>query len=270
MGAMPLEDSSSDPESAPLALRVDHLSFHYGTTLAVDDVSLTVPRGTVAGLIGPNGSGKTTTLRLITGILEADAGSIGIQGVSLRATPVEAKRRFAFAPDSPSGFDHLTVQEYLDLYAALQSADPEYGVRATNLLGVMDLQPHANRLLAKLSHGTRRKVSIVAAIALVRPLLLLDEATSALDPESVVVLESLLRSAVRYGGAAVVATQDIYFAERTCDLIFMLAEGRLKATGTPAELRRTFGAADLRDAFMKATGLTHVLEGIDDVLAPPD
>jgi ABC-2 type transport system ATP-binding protein len=263
MGAMPLEDSSSDPESAPLALRVDHLSFHYGTTLAVDDLCLTVPRGTVAGLIGPNGSGKTTTLRLITGILEADAGSIGIQGVSLRATPVEAKRRFAFAPDSPSGFDHLTVQEYLDLYAALQSADPEYGVRATNLLGVMDLQPHANRLLAKLSHGTRRKVSIVAAIALVRPLLLLDEATSALDPESVVVLESLLRSAVRYGGAAI-------FAERTCDLIFMLAEGRLKATGTPAELRRTFGAADLRDAFMKATGLTHVLEGIDDVLAPPD
>ena len=228
MGAMPLEDSSSDPESAPLALRVDHLSFHYGTTLAVDDLCLTVPRGTVAGLIGPNGSGKTTTLRLITGILEADAGSIGIQGVSLRATPVDAKRRFAFAPDSPSGFDHLTVQEYLDLYAALQSADPEYGVRATNLLGVMDLQPHANRLLAKLSHGTRRKVSIVAAIALVRPLLLLDEATSALDPESVVVLESLLRSAVRYGGAAVVATQDIYFAERTCDLIFMLAEGRLK------------------------------------------
>ncbi|TMD48032.1 MAG: ABC transporter ATP-binding protein [Chloroflexi bacterium] len=270
MGAMPVEDGSREPEAAPLALRVDHLSFYYGTALAVDDLSLTVPAGTIAGLIGPNGSGKTTTLRLITGILEGKHGSVDIQGIPLRDAPVEAKRRFAFAPDAPSGFDHLTVQEYLDLYAALQSADPEYGARASNLLGVMDLQPHTNRVLGKLSHGTRRKVAIVAAIALVRPLLLLDEATSALDPESVIVLESLLRSAVRYGCAAVVATQDIYFAERTCDLIFMLAHGQLKAAGSPDELRRTFGAADLRGAFMKATGLTHVLEGIDDVLAPPD
>src|SRR5438128_6298455 len=70
MGAMPVEDGSREPEAAPLALRVDHLSFYYGTALAVDDLSLTVPAGTIAGLIGPNGSGKTTTLRLITGILE--------------------------------------------------------------------------------------------------------------------------------------------------------------------------------------------------------
>jgi ABC-2 type transport system ATP-binding protein len=269
MGSMPLENGSPGPAVATTALHVEHLSFRYGTTPVVDDLSFTVPAGTIAGLIGPNGSGKTTTLRLVTGILNADWGSIAINGIPLADSAIEAKRQFAFAPDSPTGFDHLTIHEYLALFAALQDADSEFSARAQNLLGVMDLSPHRDRLLGRLSHGTRRKVSIVAAIALVRPLLLLDEATSALDPEAVIALESLLRSSVRYGNAALVATQDIYFAERICDVVFMLSGGELKASGTPEALCRSYGATDLRGAFVAATGLDHMLEGIDEIFTPP-
>ena len=270
MCAISLGDDRPAPVTASPALRVEGVSFRYGDVVALSDLSLEVPRGRVAGLIGPNGSGKTTALRLITGILEPAGGSIEVQGTTISASPLTVKRRFAYAPDAPTGFDHLTVHEYLDLYARLQGADLDYALRAANLLGAMDLQPHAHRLLGKLSHGTRRKVAIVAAVALVRPLLLLDEATSALDPESVVVLEALLRSAKRYGSAALIATQDIYFAERSCDLVYLLADGQLKAFGSPAELRLRYQAADLREAFMKATGLSKILEGLDDVLAPAD
>ena len=270
MCAMTAPDDRAELARGVPALELEGLTFRYGDVVAVNELSLEIPAGAVAGLIGPNGSGKTTTLRLITGILERKAGSVTVQGHLLASSPIQVKRRLAYAPDAPSGFDHLTVREYLELYGGLQGADQEYAERAENLLGAMDLLPHAHRLLGKLSHGTRRKVSIVAAIALVRPVLLLDEATSALDPESVAVLEALLRSAVRYGSSALVATQDIYFAERTCDLVFLMAGGRLRASGSPADLRRKYDAPDLREAFMKAAGLTRMLEGLDELLAPPE
>ena len=251
----------------PPTLSMAGVTFRYGETAAVRDLTLTVPAGTVAGLIGPNGCGKTTTLRLASGLLAPAEGEVVVEGMAMARHAEQAKARFAFAPDAPTGFDHLTVREYLDLYRSLQRADAGYWRRVERLLEMMQLAPYTHRLLGKLSHGTRRKVSIVAAAALLRPLLFLDEATSALDPESVIALESLLAGLSRRGCAALVATQDLYFAERTCDLVYLLARGRLVAHGSSEQLRREYRSADLRDVFMQATGLARPQEQIDDALA---
>jgi ABC-2 type transport system ATP-binding protein len=251
------------------ALRLENVSYSYGDVLAVDRLSLEVRGGTVAGLIGPNGSGKSTTLRLATGLLPAAAGAASVFGHDLASDPIAAKVSFAYVPDTPTGFEHLSVDEYLELYATLQRADDAYLARATTLLEAMQLLPYRDRLLGALSTGTRRKLSIAAAEALVRPLLIIDEATSALDPEAVIVLESLLRFRAGRGRATLIATQDLDFAERNCGAVTLLASGKLVAEGSPERLRAEFDTRSLRDVFVRATGLGDVLRKLDESLDRP-
>ena len=260
--------STGAASAAPVpAITVDAVSHHYGDLWAVDDVSLQVPAGATAGLIGPNGSGKSTTLRLLTGLLPLQFGHVSVFGEDLQANPVGCKRRLAFVPDLPRGFDHLSIREYLELYAALHRLGADYFERARAQLEALRLRSAEHRLLGALSMGTRRKVSLVAAASSFRPLLIVDEATSALDPEAVMVLESVLRFGARHGRTALIATQDLNFAERACDLVYLLAAGTIVAKGSPAELCRQYQVATLREVFMKATRLTDALEKLDDDLA---
>jgi ABC-2 type transport system ATP-binding protein len=252
---------------APMALRLERVSQRYGDLWAVRDLTLDVAGGSVVGLIGPNGSGKTTTIRLATGLLRVPFGAVRISGVDLAREPVRAKRMFTLVPDSPSGFDHLSVNEYLALYGSLHEADDTYRARCATLLKGMQLNSHEHRQLGTLSAGMRRKVSMIAAASMFPPLLVVDEATSALDPESVMVLEELLRFTAQNGHAAFIATQDLDFAERACDFVFLMAKGQVVASGTPSDLRSEYGCESLRDVFAKATGLSDLIGGIGRELA---
>ena len=252
-------------------LALEGVTHRYGDVVAVRDVHLSVAPGQTVGLIGPNGSGKTTTLRVAAGLLRSTMGDARVMGRSVAADPVAAKRRFAFVPDVPLGLDHLTVREYFDLYRALQRADAGYAERVAVLARAMDLGSVRDRVLGSLSLGTRRKVCLVAAFALARPLLFLDEVTSALDPESVIVLESLLRVRSSRGAATLLATQDLAFAERVCDVVALLASGAVVARGAPDELRDRYRRRDLRGVFIAATGLESVLEDLShDLGAVPN
>ncbi|MDQ2912514.1 MAG: ABC transporter ATP-binding protein [Chloroflexota bacterium] len=252
---------------APLALQLERVSQRYGDLWAVRDLTLAVGTGSVVGLIGPNGSGKTTTIRLATGLLRVPVDSVRISGVDLAREPVRAKRLFALVPDAPTGFEHLSVSEYLGLYGSLHEGDDGYRSRCATLLNAMQLSSHEHRLLGTLSAGMRRKVSMIAAASIFAPLLVVDEATSALDPESVMVLEELLRFAADNGHAAFVATQDLDFAERACDIVFLMAKGQVVASGTPNDLRSKYGCGSLREVFAKATGLSDLIGGIGRELA---
>jgi ABC-2 type transport system ATP-binding protein len=250
-------------------LLFDGVGFSYGRdSFSLTDVSFHVSAGEAVGLIGPNGSGKTTALRVALGILEADCGSIEIGGVPLREDARRARANVAVAPDTPRGFEHLTVAEYLRLYRGIQGVDGSFDTRASGLLDAFGLSATLNQFIGELSSGTRRKVSAAAAFALGRPLIVIDEATSALDPEAVLVLQRLLRRRADAGAGSLVATQDLAFAERVCDRVVLLAGGRVVAVGSPRSLERKFRAHDLFGVFAAVTGLDLVLDKIDACLDP--
>ena len=246
----------------PLVVR--GLRVVYGATAAVDGLDLTVEAGSVVGLVGPNGCGKTTTLHAVLGLVEPEAGTIDVRGVPGGTLP--ARALVATVPDEPSGLDELSVAELLQLTASLWRAGREHARRAELLLGVFVLRERVRSQLVSLSHGQRRLASVVAAVALDRPLLLVDEATAALDPEAVIALREVLRVAAERGAGVVVATQDLHFAELVCDRVTLLSAGHVVADGTIAELRRLHSAATLEGVFVAALGVAGRLRELRDAL----
>jgi ABC-2 type transport system ATP-binding protein len=231
-------------EVRPLA--VDGLDVRYGAVRAVADVTLEISGGSVVGLLGPNGCGKSSTLRAVVGLMRPDAGRILVNG--LEQGSASARAQLAYVPDEPDGLDELAVSEYLSLVRALYRAGAAFDVRAAALCDAFGLASRLRIRLGALSHGQRRVVSIVAALALARPLLVVDEATAALDPEAVVVLREALRAAAANGAGVLVATQDLSFAERVCDDVVLLSEGRVVARGRVGEL------SPLEERFLAAVG----------------
>lgn len=222
-------DRRGGPDARPAALSCHGLVKRYGAAVAVDGIDFVVRRGSVVGLVGPNGSGKTTTLRLCAGLARPDAGRVLVDGME-QGTPA-ARARVGYVPDEPTGLDELTVAEYLDLVRALYRAGPEYAARARTLLAAFRLDGSERRPLGALSHGRRRATAVVAAFALRPVLAVVDEASAALDPEAVVALRDSIRALALGGAGVLIATQDLFFAERTCDEVVILASGRVEARG---------------------------------------
>lgn len=237
-------------------LRISGATKRYGDKTVVSGLSLTVELGVVAGLVGPNGCGKTTTLRLIAGIIAPEEGGISVSGYDTAVSPLDAKRNLGFVPDTPSGFEHLTVHEYLELYRGLyRQPRDRYEERAGVVLEAFGLLEYGEANLGELSHGIRRKVATTAALSLDVPTILIDEPTVGLDPEGVVVLRRLVRHIGRTGSAVLLATQDLTFAERVCDYLFLLHNGRLVADGSPALLRERYHASSIEETFLAVTGM---------------
>ena len=239
------------PRAVP-PLAVERLRVVYRDVAAVDDVSFAVPAGTVVGLAGPNGCGKTTTLRAVVGLVQPSSGVVLVEGV--RAGSLAARGCVAFVPDEPVGLDELTVLEWTDLAARLWRAGDGFTRRRALLLDAFGLESQGHVQLGALSHGRRRLVAVVAGVALDRPLLVVDEATAALDPEAAHVLREIVRAVAARGAAVLVATQDLAFVEAVCDRVVLLHEGAVAAAGSQQDLRRRFRAASLTDVFVAATG----------------
>jgi ABC-2 type transport system ATP-binding protein len=234
-------------------LRLDRVTKRYGEKTIADHLCLSVETGTVAGLVGLKGCGKTTILGMIAGLEKADEGRILVAGHDIAAAPVEVKRNLAFVPDKMDGFAQLTVLEYLDLYRSLHRKPRASFDRCTRLLlEAFGLTKHLRSVLGELSQGTRRKVEIVFASALGTNVLMIDEPTAGMDPEGAVALRSLLKHASRAGSTILLATQDLAFAERVCDRLFLVNEGRLLAIGSPASLLDLYGTDGVEDLFLSA------------------
>ena len=181
---------------------------------------------------------------------------------------VRTKSKLAFAPDVPTGFGHLTVTEYIRFYAALQGAGSDYIARTEKIASLWRLDGFQNRYLGELNHGNRRKVAIITAMALLRPVTFIDEAINGLDPETVLSLEALAHEIKGRGRSFLIATQNVDFAERLCDMVYLVINGSVFAEGSPSQLRSKYEVTDLIGVFAKA-GFAVTPAEIRDALGSP-
>ena len=215
-------------------LEIRGLSKRFGRTLAVDGLDLEVPPGEVLGYLGPNGSGKTTTLRCVLGLLHPDAGSVSVAGVDALRDPARAHRQLAYVPgDGTTLWPQLTGAETLELLGRIGPA-PDRRYR-DELVQRFELDLH--RKVRTYSTGNRRKVALVAALATRADLLLLDEPTAGLDPLREVEFQHAVREARDRGQAVLLSSHVLSEVEAVCDRVAILRQGRLVDVGTLAALR---------------------------------
>jgi ABC-2 type transport system ATP-binding protein len=217
----------------PAALRLGGLRKVYGDVVALDGLDLEVAAGECVALIGHNGSGKTTAVRLAAGQLQPTAGTVTVAGVEVTAAAdvPEARARLAFVPDTPVLYGDLTVGEHLELVALAHGLGERAGERVAVLLEELGLAGREGFLPGQLSRGLRQKTQL--ACALLRPfqVLLLDEPVVGLDPPSQRALRELLRRATAGGAAVALTTHQLGFADGLADRAVILEDGRVADTG---------------------------------------
>ncbi|NUM47732.1 MAG: ABC transporter ATP-binding protein [Anaerolineales bacterium] len=255
--------------STPPLLELIALNKNYGTFPAVQNLSLSVPRGEIFGLLGPNGAGKTTTFKMIVGLLQPTSGQVKLGGYDLRTHPLDAKKLLGFVPDTPLLYEKLTANEFLAFIADLYEIPRDRAVRrAAELLRLFGLENNANDLIDSFSHGMKQKTALAGALIHDPTLLILDEPTVGLDPKSARLIKDILRQLADRGVTIILSTHILEIAERMCDRIGIIAHGELVAVGTMADLRAGDGLASrtLEDIFLQLTGGTEYAE-ITEVLA---
>ncbi len=246
-----------DASMNQVLIKTSGLTRQFGPVTAVDHIDLQVNAGEIYGFLGPNGSGKTTTIRMLTGLLEPTSGKAFICGHDISREPARAKALIAYVPDQPKIYGKLTAREFLALMADLYRMPPDYArEQAARLLAMFELTERADELLEGYSHGMRQKVVLAAALIHRPRVLLMDEPTVGLDPRSARLLKNVLQQLARLGAAIFVSTHILEIAERMCHRVGILQQGRLIAQGSPEELRRQVGHADesLEDIFLELTG----------------
>jgi len=249
-------------------IRLEGLTKHYGSFVALDHVSLHVSRGVLYGCLGPNGAGKTTMLRMIAGILRPTDGRVLIGGDDVQVHPIAAKMRLGFIPDRPFVYDKLTGAEFLRFVAGLYGQDgATVERRIAELLEVFELSSWKDELIEAYSHGMRQKLIISSALIHRPECIVVDEPMVGLDPKGARLLKDIFRQFVERGGTVMMSTHTLEVAEAMCDQIGIIQHGKIVAHGTMAEIRRQHAAGDasLEELFLKLTG-GHAVRDLVEVL----
>ena len=225
----------------------------YGSTTAVNRLSLHVAAGEIYGFIGPNGAGKTTTIRIMGGIIEPTSGSIIIGGIDMKRQPVEAKSIIGYVPDRPFLYEKLTGMEFMkfigDLYRVDSASFPK---RASSLLEQFALHDWQNEIIEAYSHGMKQRLIIASALLHDPKVMVIDEPMVGLDPSAVRMVRDILKDQAARGVTIFVSTHTLSIAQDLCDRIGVIHKGTLLAQGTLAELNHAArtGEADLEDVFL--------------------
>lgn len=236
-------------------LQIDSLTKRFGEKVAVDDLSLSVGEGEFFALLGPNAAGKTTTVKMIVGLLRPSAGAVRIAGRDVRDDPVSAKSALGYVPDRPFLYDKLTVSETLDFVAAVYGLPPgERDSAKEEAIRAFGLSDERDRLAEQLSHGFRQRLVFAMAMIHDPRLVVVDEPLVGLDPKSARSVKDALRKKADSGGAVFMCTHTLSVAEEIADRIGIMSRGRLVAVGTLAELRNICdGEERLEEVFLKIT-----------------
>jgi len=232
-----------------------HLVKKFGDLVAVNDVTLTIPRGEFFAMLGPNAAGKTTTLKILAGLMKPTAGHARVCGFDVQTQPLEARRQVAYVPDFPFLYEKLTAREFFRFIGQLfQMDDARIAANVQALIGRFHLGEFADLPLESLSHGTRQRVAIVSALLHDPEVFVIDEPMVGLDPQHARIVKDTLKERSRAGVTVLMSTHELSVAEEMADRIGIIHGGKLIAVGTRDELRRQSGASGpLEDVFLALT-----------------
>lgn len=232
-----------------------HLVKRFGDVQAVNDLSLTVNRGEFFVVLGPNAAGKTTTIKILTGLIKPTSGMARVADFDVQEQPIEVKRRMAYVPDFPFLYDRLTPWEFFRFTGELFRMDlPRIQTTARALIDRFGLGDFANKSIDGLSHGTRQRVAIVSALLHDPEVFVIDEPMVGLDPHHARVVKDVLKERSEQGMTVFLSTHQLSVAEEMADRVGIIHQGRLVASGTPEQLRKQSGAdGPLERAFLALT-----------------
>ncbi|MCK9381605.1 MAG: ribosome-associated ATPase/putative transporter RbbA [Sulfuritalea sp.] len=233
------------------AIEAEGLTERFGDFTAVDHVSFSIARGEIFGFLGPNGCGKTTTMKMLTGLLPPKEGRALLFGREVKAGNLETRKQVGYMSQAFSLYGELTVAQNLDLHARLFHLPPQrVGPRCAELSASFGLGPYADMPAAGLPLGIRQRLSLAVAVVHEPKLLILDEPTSGVDPIARDHFWALLVKLSREQGVTIFISTHFMNEAEHCDRVALMDEGRVLASGTPAELRAVKGAASLEEAFI--------------------
>ena len=230
----------------PAVVEVRDLTVHFGHVLAVDHVDLTLPAGASVALVGRNGAGKSTTLRVLAGVLPPSGGTVEVGGVDAVRDPSGARARVGYCPDVGGLIPRATPWEHLQLAATLRHLPDGWQRRATDLLDRFDLGGVKDRITAGFSHGMGRRMSVVLAAFHEPDVLLLDEPFDGVDPLGVEASMEIIREHQVRGSAVLVSTHLLDLAVEACEEAVVLRQGAVVAAAPAVELAGAAGAARYR------------------------
>ena len=230
-------------------LKIERLTTIYGEKRAVDDLSLHIRPGEIYGFIGHNGAGKTTTIKACCGILNFEEGNIQIDGISVKENPLECKKKLAYIPDNPDLYDFMTGIRYLNFIADI------FGVNANDrqerihkYADMFELTQDLAQPISAYSHGMKQKLAIISALIHEPKLIIMDEPFVGLDPKASHLLKETMHELCATGTAIFFSTHVLEVAEKLCDKVAIIKEGRLICSGTMEEVK---GDASLEEVFLE-------------------
>ncbi len=230
-------------------LRIENLTKCYGDKKAVDCLSLHIQAGEIYGFIGHNGAGKTTTLKACCGILKFDEGEIFVDGISIRENPIACKRAMAYIPDNPDLYAFMTGEQYLRFVADIYKISPSRRKELTEKYATeLELLSDLAQPISTYSHGMKQKLAVISALVHEPKLLIMDEPFVGLDPKAAHSLKGLMRKLCDEGGAIFYSTHVLEAAEKLCDKVAIIKDGKLVKTGTMDEVK---GDSSLESVFLE-------------------
>jgi ABC-2 type transport system ATP-binding protein len=236
-------------------IRTHHLTKKFGALTAVDGLNLDIAQGEFFAFLGPNAAGKTTTIKLLTGLIKPTAGTAVVGGYDIQRESVAARRLISYVPDFPFLYDKLEPMEFMLFIGELYGMSQPAAARGSEeLFAKLDLDTARGQLIENLSHGTRQRLAIASALLHDPRVIIIDEPMVGLDPRSARTVKNELKQRSRAGVTVFLSTHTLTVAEELADRIGILHRGRLVAVGTMEQLRQTSGELGaLEDAFLTLT-----------------
>ena len=233
-------------------LKIEHLTKKYGDKVAVDDLNIEIKSGEIYGFIGHNGAGKTTTLKACCGILPFDEGNITINGLSIKDNPIECKKIMAYIPDNPDLYGYMTANKYLNFICDIYQIDKSQRKQLINKYAdLFELTNDLGQTINGYSHGMKQKLALIAALIHDPKLIIMDEPFVGLDPKAAHEVKQLMRNICDNGGAIFFSTHVLEVAEKLCDKVAIIKNGKLIKEGLVNEV---IGDDSLEDVFLELEG----------------
>ena len=230
-------------------LEIKNFSKFYGNKKVVDNLSISVQSGDIYGFIGANGAGKTTTIKAVVGIHDFEGGSITVGGHSIKSQSVICKKMMAYIPDNPDLYEHLTGFQYINFIADLFEVSTEIRKeRIQKYSDLFEMTKYLSGLISSYSHGMKQRTAIISALVHDPKLFILDEPFVGLDPKAAFCLKSIMHEFVSNGGAVFFSTHVLEVAEKLCNKIAIIKNGKLIASGNIGDVK---GDKSLEAFFME-------------------